>query len=214
MKLKSWLLSLTLIFLVIYGVNSYHYSNDFDIIYTQITYVSWPPNYHFNPPLISLYTDFSFQSKFQIINNGSKINAHINKAPYLIPRMNACLINTSLEPVISYVFLDVGGDIVIEEGITNITRDIGFSISDYRNQSLPLGNYTFWFDIIDVLKYEIKLIPFYTTINVTENQVIIIHQGINTTITYPEKINETDITLISSITALVVLLISRKKLKN
>ncbi len=202
-----------LIFQILFSVTSSSYPADLDEIYTKIKNISWPPDYDLNPHSSDIYTDFYFETKYQIINNGSRIHAYINKAPYFIPRMNTSLVNSSLNPGISYVFLTVSGDIFIEEGISNRTGGIGFCIPEYRNETLPLGNYTFWYDVIDILKYTIQLIPFYTTINVTENQIKITHQGFDTTITYPEQLNETSISQISGITIIILFLVIKKRKK-
>ncbi|MCE7738247.1 MAG: hypothetical protein KAU62_04425 [Candidatus Heimdallarchaeota archaeon] len=85
-------------------------------------------------------------------------------------------------------------------------------MENYYNETLPLGNYTLWYDVTHA--DELILSPFYSFINVTENQILITHQGTNKTLTYPELV-ETNITnycLVSTIAILVgCLLVKRKK---
>ncbi len=200
-----------MIFSLALSVNSSYYSDDLPILYTQITQISWPPNYDIDTYSFGTYTKFLFETDYEIINNGSKITVTVHRAPYFIPMMNASLVDSSLNPGISYVFVYPVYDAVIKEGISKISSGISFSVGDYSNQSFPLGNYTFWFDAPD-LKYDLQLIPFYTTINITENQVIITHQGTNEKIIFPEQTTEISFSFISSLTVLIIL-IRRKRRK-
>lgn len=194
------------------NVNSSYYIDDLPVLYTQITQISWPPNYDIDSYSFGTYTKFSFEAEYDIINNGSKFTVTVHRGPYIIPRMNASLVNSSLNPSISYVFVYPVYDVVFNEGIRKVSSGISFSVGDYSNQSFPLGNYTFWFDVVPELNYDLQLTPFYTTINITENQVIITHQGINEKITYPEQTTEISFNLISSLTVLLTL-IRRKRRK-
>ncbi len=179
----------------------------------RITSISWPPSYEIKhkPEPDGNRTDFSFETKYQIINNGSRIQTASGNYPYIIPKMNTSLENSSLSPILGYGFYPVVVDVFFEEGITNVTSEIIFSIFNYTNQALPLGNYTFWYDVLNSLKETIQLIPFYTTINITENQVIIKHQGTNVTIIYLEQTNEISVSLISSLLVFVILILRKRR---
>ena len=212
MKIKYLFLSLVLISSLTFSVNSYYF-DDLPILYTRITQISWPPDYEIDTFSLGVYTRFSFDADYEIINNGSKFTITVHRLPYIIPRMNASLVNSSLNTAISYVFLDPVFDITFNEGTKNVSSGISFYVDYYSNQTFPLGNYTFWFDVTSDLKYELQLIPFYTTINITEHQVIITHHGINTTKTYPEQTNEISFSLISGLTVSVILIMRKIRKK-
>ena len=212
MKFKYLFLALIKILSLVLSVNSSYYSNDLPVLYTRITQISWPPNYDIDSYSFGNYTKFHFETDYEIMNNGSKISVTVHRAPYIIPRMNASLVDSSLNPGISYVFVYPVYDVVFNEGISKVSSGISFSVGDYSNQSFPLGNYTFWFDVTADLKYYLQLIPFYTTVNITENQVIITHQGINEKIIYPEQTTEISFSFISSLTVFIIL-IRRKRRK-
>ncbi len=204
-------LSLVLISYLTFSVSSNYCLDDFPTLFSRITQISWPPDYEIESSSSDPFTRFSFATDYEIINNGSKFVITVHRAPYIIPRMNASLVNSSLNPAISYEFLWPVFDVTFNEGVTNVSSGISFSVGDYSNQTFPLGNYTFWFDVTSGLKYELQLIPFYTTINITENQVIITHQGKNVTITYPEQTKEISFSLISTLTAYVILIMRKRR---
>lgn len=117
-----------------------------------------------------------------------------------------------MEVGISYIFLPATGYIKIKEGIDKKIGGINFVVDNYYNKTLALGNYTLWYDVIAA--DELILSPFYSFINVTENQILITHQGINKTSTYPELVetNVTNYHLVYTIAILVgCLLVKRKK---
>lgn len=203
MKIKYLFLSLVLISSITCSADSYYF-DDLHILYTRITQISWPPDYKIDTFSLGVYTRFSFAADYEIINNGSKLVITVHKIPYIIPRMNASLVNSSLNPAISYVFFWPIFDVTFNEGITNVSSGISFSVAYYSNQTFPLGNYTFWFDATSDLNYVIQLLPFYTTINITENHVNITHHGTNKTITYPEQTTEISFNLISSLIVFII----------
>lgn len=94
MKFKYLFLALVMIFSLALSVNSSCYFDDLPVLYTQITQISWPPNYVVDSYYSSgtIYTEFHFETDYEIINNGSKFVVTIHQAPYIIPRMNASLV--------------------------------------------------------------------------------------------------------------------------
>lgn len=213
MSFKYLFLSVLLISSIVFVVNPC-YSDDINTVYSRIIRISWPPEHEIDSGSSGDYTRFYFDADYQIINNGSSFVITVRSAPYIIPRMNTSLVNSSLNSGMSYVFLWPVWDVTIEKGITNKSTSVSFYISEYANQTVPLGNYTFWFDTVSNLGNELLIIPFYTTLNITDCKTIITHQGTNTIITYPEQINETSISFISILTTFVILNVRKRKKNN
>lgn len=212
-KFSFLLVSLILIIPIVTNKSfSYRYEN-LSVVQTRITDLSWPPESELGNLKYGESTEFSCSTKYEIINNNSEFSVYSGSFPYFIPRINASFVDPILEVGISYIFLAAGGYIKIKEGIDEKNSYINFFVENYYNETLPLGNYTLWYDVTHA--DELILSPFYSFINVTENQILITHQGINKTLTYPELV-ETNITnyrLVSTIAIIVGCLLVKRKIE-
>ena len=117
-------------------------------------------------------TGFIINVHYQVENpTSSPIIIPYSCGPYPFPYIRINLRDKSLRVIRHYLIEWVAGETTLQPGYRNGSYMIYFVIENYVNESLPLGNYKFWFDYTNCSTSPVPVVTEEMYIDVTETSV-------------------------------------------
>ena len=215
MALKNMNISIFISLLLICSKPSF-YINGFTLLPVEIRMINieYPPN-------INVYYDIDpnashiickFDVIYEILNpNDNPVGIPMGNC-YEIPfyHVNATFLEQGLEIRYGYFAKTMPCTRAIEPGLhSNISSTITFGIYSYSKRNLPLGFYTFWYD----LNYSNMYYPVdvsYAFMNVTETKVVIIIEWENHTENFTREAS-TPINILILPLLVISIIVNRKR---
>lgn len=152
-------------------------------------------------------TGFIINVHYQVENpTSSPIIIPYSCGPYPFPYIRINLRDKSLRVIRHYLIEWVAGETTLQPGYRNGSYMIYFVIENYVNESLPLGNYKFWFDYTNCSSSPVPVITEKLYLDVTENSVAYYFDYNNET-RIVSSLQQTNYTIFFSSTSFLLLLV-------
>ncbi|MHA1202019.1 MAG: hypothetical protein ACTSQ4_05815 [Candidatus Heimdallarchaeaceae archaeon] len=129
------------------------------------------------PPFAFIHEDdnvtfYEIDLVYQVENpTDTDIRVDYACAPYPFPYLRTNLANKSIVVSLGYIIEWVEGTWFIPPGITNDTYIFAIIVEDYAEETLPVGEYSLWFDYTNCSIVPLPVIVEKLIISVTENNM-------------------------------------------
>jgi len=118
------------------------------------------------------YTIYIIDLVYQIENpTNDAVRIDYVCAPYPFPYLRTNLDNKSIVIKLGWIIEWVAGSSVINPGIKNDSYPFAIVIEDYKEEILPVGEYSLWFDYTNCSIVPLPVIVEKLLISVTENNI-------------------------------------------